>query len=186
MSEQYLTVDRISTKDLTRLFSKISINPAIQWNGSPCWGWAARVSDDGYGQFWWQGTMERAHRVLYAWLVGKLPKRYAFHVDHLCRNRACCNPVHLEMVTAEENAARSNAPPTINKRKTHCVRGHEFTDSNTKIERTGSRRCVTCKRDDDARRRTSKSGRDYHREYLRRWRRDQALTDDGESDANPN
>lgn len=68
-------------------------------------------------------------------------------VDHLCRNRACCNPDHLDLVTSEENKRRGNCPTAANRRKTHCKRGHEFTPENTIVRTDGGsvrRSCRIC------------------------------------------
>lgn len=54
------------------------------------------------------------------------------HIDHLCRNRRCVNPTHMEVVTPNENWRRGASPVGINARKTHCKHGHEFTPENTK------------------------------------------------------
>jgi hypothetical protein len=76
--------------------------------------------------------------------VAKLPD--GLHIDHLCRNRACCNPAHLEAVTCKENILRSPiAVATINAAKTHCIRGHEFSPENTIVTKT-QRACRTCVR----------------------------------------
>ncbi|MGO3650436.1 HNH endonuclease signature motif containing protein [Agrococcus casei] len=84
-----------------------------------------------------------AHRFAYADSRGAIPE--GLEIDHLCRNRSCVNPKHLEAVSKRENLARGYAVPAINARKTHCKRGHEFTAENT--YRWGSSRiCRACKR----------------------------------------
>lgn len=67
-------------------------------------------------------------------------------LDHLCRNRRCCRPDHLEPVTHKENVLRGMAPSAINARKTHCKRGHEFTAENIYPSPDGVRRCRECRR----------------------------------------
>src|SRR5258708_679240 len=71
---EYLTVDHISTKDLTRIFSKMSIDPTINWNGTPCWIWTAGIRRN-YASIKWNGAGEFVHRITYAWLVASLPRR---------------------------------------------------------------------------------------------------------------
>jgi len=68
-------------------------------------------------------TQTTAHRAVCELVCGPAP--VGSEVDHLCRNRACCNPAHLEVVTLRENRARRNA------HKRTCYRGHAFTPENT-------------------------------------------------------
>jgi hypothetical protein len=105
---------------------------------------------NGYGSLTTPGQGSvYAHRVAYEAWVGLIP--VGLQIDHLCRNLRCCNPLHLEPVTARENLARSAINPTsINRAKTHCPSGHEYTPENTRMERLRSgtlcRRCRACDR----------------------------------------
>jgi hypothetical protein len=92
----------------------IEIDPA-----SGCHVWQGRKNAKGYGQV---GRHGLAHRVAYEAACGPIPDGLV--IDHLCRNRACCNPAHMEPVTPGENVRRGNCPPMVNARKTHCKSGH--------------------------------------------------------------
>lgn len=108
-----------------------------------CWIWKGTVSQQhGYGHYGHTGI--QAHRAVYEAFVGKISE--GLQLDHLCRNKVCVNPAHLEPVTARENTLRSNAPSAINAKKTHCDSGHEFTEANTYrwAKRPRSRLCREC------------------------------------------
>lgn len=114
-----------------------------------CWLWRGartkRAEGMGYGQFRRQGGAQwTAHRV--AWdLVGReIPDGLV--LDHLCRVRLCVNPDHLEAVTPYENFCRGEAVSARSLRQTHCKRGHPLSGNNVRVESSGRRRCLTCKR----------------------------------------
>jgi hypothetical protein len=71
-----------------------------------CWLWMHSCTHDGYGQFKLDNRMMRAHRVAYLFSIGAIPDD--LQIDHLCRNRRCCNPMHMELVTTRENTRRGS------------------------------------------------------------------------------
>jgi hypothetical protein len=110
-----------------------------------CWEWRGRCNGKGYGNFWLNGKTRRAHRVSYGMFTGPIPA--GLDLDHLCRNRSCVNPAHLEPVTALENTRRGLAGATARARqlaKTHCKHGHAFSNDNTRLRVNGARACREC------------------------------------------
>jgi hypothetical protein len=128
-------------------------DPAVRfWSrvdvGHPlgCWWWTGKVAGNGYGKFPLGRRVldgdrreEYAHRFAYESLIGLIPP--GMQLDHLCRNRICINPDHLEVVTPRENTRRGGPA-----RKSVCVRGHELVGHNIYFSpSTGRRSCRTCR-----------------------------------------
>jgi hypothetical protein len=129
-----------------------------------CWEWTASISKGGYGKFtipFGDGTGRSkhvyAHRHSWEILVG--PISDGLQVDHLCRNRKCVNPDHLEPVTTQVNCHRGVSPAALNVGKTHCPLGHEYNSENTFENRQGYRQCKVCRRAYDKRRYAAKGRR---------------------------
>lgn len=111
---------------------------------SGCWGWSAAIGDTGYARI----DNTYAHRVGYLMFVGDIPK--GMHIDHLCRNRQCVNPEHMEVVTVRTNVLRGVGPTAINAARTRCKRGHELSGDNLYVRSNGYRLCRKCSRIADA------------------------------------
>lgn len=145
-----------------RLMKKVKSNierfeKYVKRSGS-CWLWQGHVnSRNHYGYFTVRCSGHYlsvlAHRWSYSHFVGHIPQGH--DLDHLCRNRRCVNPDHLEPVTRRENLLRGIGVITIeNSKKTHCPKGHPYDAANTGFSsgRRG-RRCLACHRDKERARR---------------------------------
>ena len=138
----------MDVKALARFEDKYQIDPDTE-----CWNWTASKDQYGYGQFRLNSKMVKSHRASYEYYVCKIPNH--LQMDHLCRNRSCCNPSHLEAVTAKENIRRSDVGKHESS-KTHCPQEHPYAGDNLYMTPDGRRQCRTC-RSHRAKRRQEKS-----------------------------
>lgn len=111
-----------------------------------CWLWRGAVDNNGYGRFRLNGKTVYAHRLAYKLSVDSIEA--GMTLDHLCRNRQCVNPNHLEQVTNKENILRGQAPSARAARRVTCSNGHAYNDANTYWGKNGQRVCRTCHRDE--------------------------------------
>jgi hypothetical protein len=108
-----------------------------------CWNWTGSINGKGYGYLSVDNRTMQAYKLAYEWKYGKIPR--GLELDHLCRNSACVNPDHLEVVTRRINQLRGNTIGARNAQKTHCPYGHPYSNENTYIKPDGSRACKKCK-----------------------------------------
>ncbi|MER6367372.1 HNH endonuclease signature motif containing protein [Streptomyces mirabilis] len=115
---------------------------------TPCLLYRGSRTDRGYGYITIAGRWFYTHRLAWLTLVGEIPVvEPRLVLDHLCRVPPCANIEHLELVTDRTNILRGVSFAAENAAKTHCVRGHEYTPENTRIDaRTGERICRACRR----------------------------------------
>lgn len=121
-----------------------------------CWLWTGSMRTDGYGQFWDGKRNVKAHRFAYEDEGWAIPE--GLELDHLCRNRACVRPEHLEAVTHLTNVRRGNSG-TRQLARTHCPRGHEYSPENTYTAPGQTKRgCRTCRIETSKRHRDVQGG----------------------------
>ncbi len=119
------------------------MNRLIRIQDDGCWLWLGDQTSNGYGK-WQRGPGHRqrvAHRICWEHYNGPIPEGH--QLDHLCRNRICVNPEHLEPVTSSENIMRQDH---ANRLKTECINGHSYDEKNTRISKAGKRQCRECDR----------------------------------------
>jgi len=109
-----------------------------------CWEWTGVKTRNGYGTIHFNGMTTCAHRVAVLLSGRAIPPD--MEIDHLCRNRGCVNPDHLEVVTRQVNILRGFGRAWQLKNLTHCQRGHAFDSLNTRITVSGDRSCRACTR----------------------------------------
>ena len=128
----------------------------IQRNEAGCWVWKGRMGSKGYGAVSHRSVNFRAHRIAFELLKAEIPPNLV--LDHLCRNRACCNPDHLECVTNRENLMRGEGAAAKGARQTHCAQGHSFEIYGAR-RANGYRWCRECQRIRDRKRNQQISSR---------------------------
>jgi hypothetical protein len=120
-----------------------------------CWTWNGAVTSRGYGSCSHSGRVWSTHRLAYELLIAAIPE--GLQIDHLCKNKLCCNPRHLEPVTAKVNCERTEAA-----QKLRCINGHPLVEPNLVIKRRANgltiRNCRVCALDHGRRKRAATRG----------------------------
>lgn len=147
MKPQHTTPD-ILTFERFKTYCVIAKHNSSSWDGrniGRCVLWTGAKSGAGYGLIGLYQTrkLTAAHRFAYEYINGPIPT--GLQLDHLCRNRLCVNPAHLEPVTLKENIHRGRS---ANREKTRCPKGHRYTPKNTITTKRSDggrgRRCRKC------------------------------------------
>lgn len=110
-----------------------------------CHNWTGALSTSGYGGVAIGGHASKkvaAHRLAYELSKGAIPDGLV--IDHLCRNKRCCNPDHLEAVTSRENTLRGESFAAAHAKRTHCPANHPYDEQNTRRDNRGRRHCIAC------------------------------------------
>ena len=130
-----------------RLSQRIEFEP-----NSGCWLWTGCTDKDGYGRTSvrenGKQSMWFTHRLVYELHVGKIEDGLV--CDHLCKVRSCCNPDHIQPVTASENQRRGNSGRASHERasnRTQCPKGHVYAEVGVYMHTDGNRRCAQCARE---------------------------------------
>jgi hypothetical protein len=139
----------MTDSDLERFWGFISINKKTQ-----CWNFKS-LKSNGYGQIRIGAKNVLAHRFSYEVNNGKIQE--GLDLDHLCKNRKCVNPLHLQIVTRRENLLRGDTITKYNSEKQVCPKGHPYSGNNLllifrKKRRTFSRECKICHRENSLKR----------------------------------
>lgn len=142
------TPEWFSQHHMDKILNRRVIDP-----NTGCWNIPYAINPGGYSQ--WRSPSRASiqeaftHRFTYRFLKGPIPD--GLHIDHLCRNRACANPDHMEPVTCAVNVLRGEGLCAQNARRSHCSNGHEFTPENTQMVLRSNgkqyRRCATCRKE---------------------------------------
>lgn len=134
------------------------MNIELFWNkvkqDGTCWRWTGVIAWNGYGSHssWEDGKTRkyRAHRVAYNYMIGEIPP--GLDLDHLCRNRWCVNPYHMDPVTRSVNMKRAS---NVLRERTHCKNDHQFTPDNTQLGPRSQRLCLACRKINNAKSRAT-------------------------------
>lgn len=135
----HLVISNVPPESISRIFKKIVIDKQ-----TGCWNWIGSLNH-GYGEVRINNILYKVHRFMYAWMIAPTPKGKGKDIpvlDHVCNNRKCCKPAHLQLFSDTENILKGIGATARNAKKTHCHNGHSLPTFIT----GGKRRCMICRR----------------------------------------
>jgi hypothetical protein len=142
----YKRLRKYGSYDLPTVMDRVMVSVTVDPD-TGCWVWMKPLESNGYARMSVGHKVQPVHRITYKERHGPDSIPDGYEIDHLCRNRACCNPDHLEAVEHWVNVMRSPiALARINAAKTHCYRGHELAGENLHINTLDQRICRACAR----------------------------------------
>jgi hypothetical protein len=141
----YRPIPKLTEEQRQRFWSRVEVPN----QPSCCWEWTGALTDRGYAEVSLDGLVFKSHRVAYSDLIESVPTDKM--IDHLCRNRKCVNPDHLQIASDKMNVRTGFSPSGVHARKTHCPQGHPYDNVNTYWWNGTNRQCKTCKREHDKR-----------------------------------
>ena len=124
----------LNEKQLKNFWGKVEFT-------TDCWNWKGATNGIGYGQFGVNYKLLLVHRLIYKIYHCEIPE--GLTIDHLCRNKLCVNPNHLEVVTNMENNLRGYSLSAQNARKINCIKGHPLNGDNL-YKYKNMRQCKIC------------------------------------------
>jgi hypothetical protein len=130
--------DEMTDKDSMRFWSKVApVGECLLWTGC--------LDSRGYGRIYSEVTKKgrRSHVVSFEIAYGPVPD--GLEIDHLCRNRSCVSPAHLEAVDHRTNMLRGSGCFKRGATPSHCGAGHPRAEENTVLDNRGYRECRICR-----------------------------------------
>jgi hypothetical protein len=132
----------IENEDKEYLKNKLN-NCSVPEPNTGCQFWLHDSVTGGYGRIAINKRKVLAHRLSYVLYKGEIGE--GLTIDHKCNQPYCINPDHLQAITMRENTMRGSSFAVTNSKKTHCPKGHEYSDSNTFLNSKGRRECRMCR-----------------------------------------
>jgi hypothetical protein len=137
---------KINNIQIRGIQSKIPIEnfkKHIQITKEGCWEWTAKIhKNTGYGYFTVKGKTHLSHRFSYKYFKGEIPLNLC--IDHICENRKCVNPEHLQAITLKQNILKGKSVCAQKAKQIYCHKNHPLSGENLYITPDNRRQCKTC------------------------------------------